>query len=113
VVWALSQASKRPVDELVGLPALFGREIEVAVAALEQSATLESADIAAALSGLNIDTVVGPVDFTSGPVPNVAKTPLTGGQWRLGADGGYELVIVVNPDTPEIPTGGTPEPIAW
>jgi len=36
----------------------------------------------AALAKLKINTVVGTVDWTSGPVPNVAKTPLTGGQWR-------------------------------
>lgn len=86
---------------------------EVAVAALEQSESLDSADIAAALSALKLDTVVGTVDFTSGPVKNVAKTPLTGGQWRLQDDGSYDLVIVANPDTPEIPLGGTPEPIDW
>lgn len=28
VVWALSQAGKRPVDELVGLPARFGYQLE-------------------------------------------------------------------------------------
>jgi hypothetical protein len=28
--------------------------------------------------------------------PNVAKTPLVGGQWRKGSGGRYELVIVSN-----------------
>jgi uncharacterized protein (TIGR01244 family) len=28
VVWALSQAGKRPVDELIGLPARFGYQLE-------------------------------------------------------------------------------------
>lgn len=86
---------------------------EVAVAALEASESMSADDISAALAALSIDTVVGPVDFTSGPVPGVAKTPLTGGQWRLLDDGGYDLVIVANPDTPDIPTGGEPEPIDW
>jgi branched-chain amino acid transport system substrate-binding protein len=86
---------------------------EVAVAALEQADSLSSEDISAALSELSVDTVVGTVDFANGPVPGVAKTPLTGGQWRLRDDGGYDLVIVANPDTPEIPTGGSPEPIDW
>lgn len=86
---------------------------EVAVAALEGAPSLSAEDIAATVAGLSLDTVVGTVDWTSGPVPNVAKTPLTGGQWRANGDGTYELVIVVNPDAPEIPTGGSPEPITW
>lgn len=86
---------------------------EVAVAALENAESSASEDIADALAGLTLDTVVGTVDFTDGPVPGVAKTPLTGGQWRLQDGGGYELVIVANPDTPDIPTGGSPEPIDW
>lgn len=86
---------------------------EVAVAALESAGSLSAEDVAAALDQLKIDTVVGPVDFPGGPMHNVATTPLVGGQWRLQDGGGYELVIVVNPDDPNIPTGGTPEPITW
>ena len=40
--------------------------------------------LATALSTMKIDTIVGPLDWTKGPVPNVAKTPLVGGQWRKG-----------------------------
>ena len=60
-----------------------------------------------------LDTLIGPVDWTSGPVKNVSKTIVTGGQWRANGDGTYELVIVVNPDAPMVPLGGEPEPIAW
>jgi branched-chain amino acid transport system substrate-binding protein len=47
-------------------------------------------------------------------VPNVAKTPLVGGQWRKGT-GKYpfELVIVSNKDHPEIPKAGSLEPIPY
>lgn len=86
---------------------------EVAVSVLQNAESLSADDIAAELDQLKLDTVVGTVDFANGPMHNVAVTPLVGGQWRLQADGGYELVIVVNPDNPEIPTSGTPEPIAW
>lgn len=86
---------------------------EVASAALSKADSTDSADIAAALSSLKVDTIVGPVDWTSGPVPGVAKTPLVGGQWRLQDDGSYELVIVVNPGQTQIPTGGEPELIDW
>jgi branched-chain amino acid transport system substrate-binding protein len=86
---------------------------EVAVAALSKADSTEPADIASALSSLKVDTIVGTVDWTSGPVPNVAKTPLVGGQWRLQDDGSYELVIVVNPGQDQIPLGGEPEKIDW
>ncbi|MEQ1736136.1 MAG: ABC transporter substrate-binding protein [Rhodoglobus sp.] len=86
---------------------------EVATAALEQSASTAPADIRDVLKTLKVDTIVGTVDWTSGPFPTVAKTPLVGGQWRLQADGSYELVIVVNPGHPDIPTAGVPEKIDW
>jgi branched-chain amino acid transport system substrate-binding protein len=86
---------------------------EVAAAAIEKSASTSPADIRDVVKSLKVDTIVGPVDWTSGPVPNVAKTPLVGGQWRLQDDGSYKLVIVVNPGHSDIPTGGTPEKIDW
>ena len=61
---------------------------------------------------MKIDTIVGTVDFTSGPIPNVAKTKLCGGQWReADTPTGYDLVIVDNSLNPGVPTGGTIEPI--
>ena len=52
-------------------------------------------------------TIAGGVDWSSGPFPNVAKTPLVGGQWRQtpGGEHPYELVVVTNKLAPEIPTG--------
>jgi len=85
---------------------------EVAAAVLEQSPSLSAEDLAATTGALQLDTVVGTLDWTSGPVKNVTITPLTGGQWRWDGSG-YELVIVTNSIAPEIPTGGTPEPIDW
>lgn len=82
---------------------------EVAAAVLAQaSAPEDKAGIIKAISTLKTSTVVGDVDWTSGPVPNVAKTPLVGGQWRA-KDGGYELVIVSNSAHPNIPAGGKVE----
>jgi branched-chain amino acid transport system substrate-binding protein len=60
--------------------------------------------LAAALKTMKLSTVVGDVDWTAGPVPNVAKTPLVGGQWRKG-----ELVIVSNSAATQIPVAGTVE----
>jgi branched-chain amino acid transport system substrate-binding protein len=67
--------------------------------------------IAKTLSRLKTDTIVGPLDWTSGPVPGVAKTPLVGGQWRRNADKSYSLVVVSNKQFPEIPLGGEVEPL--
>ena len=87
---------------------------EVATAALEETASLDDpAAIAKSIGDVKVDTIVGTVDFTKGPVPGVATTPLVGGQWRLQDDGSYKLVVVVNGDHPEIPLGGKPDPIDW
>lgn len=86
---------------------------EVATAVIEQSESLDPEDLKATLSTLSVDTIVGTLDWTSGPVANVAKTPVVGGQWRLQSDGRYELVIVTNTDHPNIPTGGSIEKIDW
>jgi len=66
-----------------------------------------------ALSTLKVDTIVGPLDWTSGPVANVSKTPLAGGQWRL-VEGGqfpWDLVIVSNAGSPELPVASKVEPL--
>lgn len=67
--------------------------------------------IADAISQMRLDTVVGPLDWTGGPVPNVAKTPVVGGQWRTGTETPFDLVIVSNTQNPNIPTAGTVEPL--
>ena len=87
---------------------------EVAVAALEEADSTDGEAVTGALSSLQVSTIVGDLDWTAGPVPNVAKTPLVGGQWRA-TDGGehpFDLVIVSNSEAPEIPTAGTVEPLS-
>ena len=67
-----------------------------------------------AMSTLKVDTIVGPLDWTSGPVANVSKTPLGGGQWRQ-VEGGqfpWDLVIVSNAGAPEIPVASKVEPLS-
>jgi len=68
-------------------------------------------DVAEALSTLSMDTVVGPVDWTSGPVKNVSKTPLVGGQWRGDGNGNYDMVITENALASNIALQGSMEPI--
>ena len=85
---------------------------EVMAAALHSAGSTDKAKIAHAISRLKVKTIVGTVDWTSGPVPNVAKTPLAGGQWRAGVNGHkYDLVIVSNKTAPMVPLGGTVQPL--
>jgi len=56
--------------------------IDAGCAALQASGDpKDKAAVAKALSTLKTDTVAGKVDFTSGPVPNVASGPIIGTQW--------------------------------
>lgn len=85
---------------------------EVAVAALVAAGSTDKAAVRDAVAGLTLDTVVGTVDFAGSPIGNVAKTALVGGQWReADTPTGYDLVIVDNSGNPDVPTGGTIEPI--
>jgi branched-chain amino acid transport system substrate-binding protein len=106
---AYTEETGQPWTQPIGfVHALF----EVAAAALSAADSPDDREgVAGALAELQVDTVVGPLDWTSGPVPNVAKTPLTGGQWRQ-TDGEWDLVIVSNSEAPDIPTGGSVEPLA-
>lgn len=86
---------------------------EVAVDVLTRTQDIEDKDsILEAVTGTNLATLVGPVNWTApGQVPNVSTTPLVGGQWVLGGDFKYDLVIVDNSQTPDVPVGGAIKPI--
>ena len=101
-----SSTGKQWIQPLGFVHALF----EVAVAAITKAGGGDDgAKLIDAIKTLKINTVVGPVDWTSGPVPNVAKTPLVGGQWRTTSGGKhmFDLIIVSNKDHKNIPAGGT------
>jgi branched-chain amino acid transport system substrate-binding protein len=65
------------------------------------------------MSTLNVDTIVGNLDWAKGPMPGVAVSPVTGGQWRLVGDAKYEIEIVSNVGFEEIPTTSKVEAIDW
>jgi branched-chain amino acid transport system substrate-binding protein len=86
---------------------------EVAVDVLTRSEDpSDPAAVVGALRSTSLETIVGTVDWSSGPVPNVAKTSLVGGQWRPGTEFPYDLVIVGNDALPEVPAESSLEPIA-
>jgi branched-chain amino acid transport system substrate-binding protein len=96
-------ATGKPWTQPIGFNhALF----EVAADVIRRSADLsDPAAILDAITKTDIQTIVGPVNWKAGPVKNVQKTPLVGGQWQK-KDGKYELVITTNVQHPEIPVGG-------
>ena len=80
--------------------------LDAGFAAIKQSGNPKNkAMVAKALSRLNTITSVGKVDFTSGPVPNVATTVLVDAQWikRAGAKYPFDLVIIENSEDHRIP----------
>lgn len=88
---------------------------EVAIDALERAEERSPEAIRDAIASTDLNSVVGPINFRNGPVPNVAKTPLVGGQWRKAQSGPYpyEMVITSNSLAPEIPTGGQMQAIQY
>jgi branched-chain amino acid transport system substrate-binding protein len=101
---AYESASRKQWTQPLGFShALF----EVAVDALKRAKNVEDkAAIRDAIASTSLNTIVGPVAWSKGPVRNVAKTPLVGGQWVKGKKFKYDLVIVNNQTAPNIPTGG-------
>jgi branched-chain amino acid transport system substrate-binding protein len=88
---------------------------EVAADALKRAGDPDDREaIAGAIKGSNLDTIVGHIQWTGKPFPNVAKTPLVGGQWRKGSgDVKFDLVIVSNKDHPDIPAAGELQTIPY
>jgi branched-chain amino acid transport system substrate-binding protein len=84
---------------------------EVAMRVFQLAGTPEDKTaITEATRTLVLDTVVGHLDFNRGPVPGVAKTPLSGGQWRRGTDFPFEISVVSSVD-PAIQSLGDLRPI--
>ena len=58
-----------------------------------------------AIPETRLDTIVGPVDWSNGPINNVTKTPLVAGQWQKEGEG-FDLKIVANSAARDIPLTG-------
>jgi branched-chain amino acid transport system substrate-binding protein len=90
---------------------------ETAAAAIVAAGGVDKQAIADAMKTMTVSSLVGNLDWNKGPFPNIAKTPLVGGQWRK-TDGGtfpYDLVVVTNAHAKEqgldVPLGGKVEPL--
>ncbi|WP_213006142.1 ABC transporter substrate-binding protein [Paractinoplanes toevensis] len=105
---AFTASTKKQWTQPIGfVHALF----EVAAKAVATAGSTDRQAVANALKSLKLDTVVGSLDWTAGPVPNVAKTPLVGGQWRKGTTYPYDLVVVSNPLKTAVPVAGQVQPL--
>jgi branched-chain amino acid transport system substrate-binding protein len=105
-----SDTKKQWTQPLGFIHALF----EVAADALKRTTNLDDKTaIVSAIKATNLDTIVGKIQWSGQPVPNVAKTPLVGGQWVKGTTHPFELVITSNAAAPNIPKGGTTKPMPW
>lgn len=80
---------------------------EVAVDTLKRTKDIDSSEsIRDALAATKVNTIVGNVAWGGGPVKNVAKTPLVGGQWLKGGTHRFDLAIVSNHLAPSVPLTG-------
>jgi len=79
------------------------------VTTLERSSNPKDKNaVVAALKALKVTTPMGPIDFSTGPVPNVSTTPIIGCQWLKAKPGSkfkLQLVIDENADDKKVPIG--------
>jgi branched-chain amino acid transport system substrate-binding protein len=89
-------------QQLGATMALFDAGLEALKAASDPK---DKAALAAAYAVLNVVTMVGKVDFTSGPVANVSLAPIIGCQWIKSEDGKFTFdnVLTENATDPNVP----------
>jgi branched-chain amino acid transport system substrate-binding protein len=107
---AFTKDTSRPWTQPIGfIHSLF----EVAADVLARAQNIDDkASIRDAIKATNLNTIVGPVAWGSGPTPNVTKTPLVGGQWtRNGTN--WEIAVTNNTGVTSIPAAGTTRLMGW
>ena len=73
----------------------------------------DKAAVAKALSTLKTETMIGKVDFTSGPVANVSPGPIIGTQWVAAKEGSkfpLDYVVTENATDPKVPVEAKLQP---
>ena len=107
---AYTKATKKQWNQQLGATMSL---LDAGITALIQSHNPKSkAAVSRALGRLNTITTVGRVDFTNGPVPHAATTPIIGCQWVKAKKGPFKLdnVIVSNADDRKVPIGAKLKP---
>lgn len=109
-----TEATGRPWTQPIGfVHSLFEMAADVITRA-EDPTDLDA--VVDTIRTTDLDTIVGRIAWDGAGVPdfaaqNICKTPLVGGQWRRQDDGSFELVVVDNTAAPDIPTGGSMQPL--
>jgi branched-chain amino acid transport system substrate-binding protein len=98
-----SETGKQWTQQLGASLSLF----DAGFTALKNSGTpKDKAALVKAIAKLKTVTMVGKVDFTSGPFPNVSPTSVVGTQWiksKAGSKYPFEYVITEHADDPKVP----------
>jgi branched-chain amino acid transport system substrate-binding protein len=79
---------------------------EVGLGALVQAGDPKDREaVRHAIHNMNMETIIGRVDFKNSKLKNVASTELAGGQWRKTKGGRffYDLLVTYNEHAPDIP----------
>ena len=85
---------------------------EVAIDAAKRAGSADKDALLAAIASTDLDTIVGNVNFSTGPVPHLSKTPLVAGQWVAGSEYDLELAIRTNSQLPGLDIDGPIELIS-
>ena len=100
-------------------PILHYAIFEVVADALKRATNIDDkASIRDAVKATDMQTIGGHITWSSSdkklnPVPNVCTTPITGGQWVKGTKYKYDLIVVNNSYSPEVPTQGKLQPLTY
>jgi branched-chain amino acid transport system substrate-binding protein len=88
--------------------------LEAGIDTLKRAREITPDAIVTAMNETDLASCVGRIKWGDFPVaPNVAKTPVAGGQWQSDGEGGYKLVCTFNDTAPEIVTDGSLQPKTW
>ncbi len=95
---ACTEKTKKQWNQVLGYDyAIF----EIIVDVLKRAGSLDKKKIRDALANTNLTTVVGPIKYNE---RHFSQTPNVGGQWVKGKKWPWELEIVYNKESPNIPT---------
>ncbi|WP_062530735.1 ABC transporter substrate-binding protein [Demequina rhizosphaerae] len=93
---------------------LNGALFEVAKVGLEAAGDpYDKEALVAAFDDIDMMTLGGQIDFTSGPFPGIATIPTAMGQWEKTDEGEWEWVVVDAGDVPDLPVDRPLEVLQW